>query len=250
MIRLGLVGAGRWGKNYIAAAKQMGNCVVSFVLDTEGWWGGEFLKREEGEYDAIVVATPPRVTAEIAIEVINHGYPVMIEKPVGLSVKDAQSVLDAEKWYDGADNKPVVLVNHQHLFAPAYEELYRRTKGMPHLQIATQGGDSQPVAHHAYPWLWDWAPHDVAMILDLGGTMEPELESTWSDDACVFARWRTARGSAFSHVGVNLQRKTRRLRVNDIGFGAVYNDRAEHKLIVNNQPVEVSPELPLSLIHI
>lgn len=232
MIRLGLIGAGRWGKNYVTAAKQAGNCEV--VECTRA------MRPVRPYFDGIIIATPPTVTAKIAVDTM-HDYhlPVMVEKPVGLSEDDAAAV-DAVARETGK----ICLVNHQHLFAPAYEELYRRTKDLPHIQIATHGGDQKPA--HDWPWLWDWAPHDVAMVLDLGGSMEPELASVWEDGESVFCRWRTPKGSAFSHVGVNFRHKHRRCKVNDVGFSAVYDDRAEHKLVIDGQPVEVSPELPLT----
>lgn len=239
MIRLGLIGNGRWGKNYVAAAKLAGNCEVAHISGPREYVDID-LEKMAYNWDAIIIATPPEATAQLAYKAL-HDYtkPVMIEKPVGLSVEAAQIVQDAESGCG-----KVVLVNHQHLFAPAYEELHRRVKDLPHFQIATQGGDQKPA--HDWPWLWDWAPHDVAMVLDLGGTDEPELAHAWFDKDSVFARWRTQRGSAFSHIGVNFGHKQRRLRVSDHGFHLVYDDRAEHKLTIDNRPIEVSPELPLT----
>lgn len=238
MIRLGLVGAGRWGKNYIAAAKQAGNCEVTTIFPSSfNGWGKDV--DELRHVDALVVATNPVVTAWIAaVAMRDHDLPVMVEKPVGPTVEAAATVNAVAR-----ETGKLVLVNHQHLFAPAYEELYHRTKDLAHIQIATHGGDQKPA--HDWPWLWDWAPHDVAMVLDLGGP-EPELASVWKDGESVLTRWRTARGSAFSHIGVNFRHKHRRLKVNDIGLSLIYDDRAEHKLVVNGSPVEVSPELPLT----
>lgn len=227
MIRLGLIGTGRWGRHYVEAAKLAGNCEVVAEASLSHSRGGP-------DVDAVVIATPPNVMVDRAVAVLRARLPVMVEKPVGLSVREAKSL----ESLGG-----LCLVNHQHLFAPAYEELYRRAKDIPYLQISTRGGDSKPA--HDWSWLWDWAPHDIAMVLDLGG-FNPQLASVWRDDASTLARWRTARGSAFAHVGVNFDRKHRYLKVNDHGFSMVYDDRAEHKLVIDGVPVEVSPELPLT----
>lgn len=235
MIRLGLVGAGRWGKNYIAAAKQAGNCEVTYI----------YARDEETrfqEVDAVIVATSPAASASIGQRVSYYRKPLLIEKPVGLAVEEAQKVVSAEQLWV---SPPVVLVNHQHLFAPAYEELHHRVKDHAYLQIATHAGDVQPVAHHDWPWLWDWAPHDVAMVLDLGGPA-PHLRAVHESEHHIAARWQTHRGAAYSYVGVDLKQKARQLTVVAGSTILTYDDRGERKLVVDLEPVPVSPELPLT----
>lgn len=169
VIRLGLIGCGRWGRNYVAAAREAGNCAVTHVASAIGPGGVEWVRSREWRrlldtrIDAFIVATPPSSHAEICTELLTRGRPVMVEKPIALGVLDAVQIADAAI----ASGAPL-LVNHQHLFAPAYEEIRDRVMGWPERTIISSGGGRGP--ERDYSALWDYGPHDVAMFLGLTQT--------------------------------------------------------------------------------
>ena len=78
----------------------------------------------------------------------------MVEKPAGLSLEAAWRIVRAEG--------PLVFINHQHLFADAYERI--RAGGPPDRAYAQFTG---PVERD-YPALWDYGPHAVSCLLGLG----------------------------------------------------------------------------------
>lgn len=56
----------------------------------------EFLERDNGISDVVNIATPNGYHTDYAIRCLEAGYHVVIEKPMGLSVKDCEAVIDAE----------------------------------------------------------------------------------------------------------------------------------------------------------
>jgi predicted dehydrogenase len=165
VIRLGLIGAGTWGRCYVAAAHESGAAVVTHIAGDYHGGGAivpsrQWRKLLDAPVDAFVVATPPEVREEIALELIARGRPLMLEKPITLTLESTARIFEA------ARAKVPVLVNHVHLFAPAYEELRARVLDWsPAFAVLSSGGSYGP--ERSYSALWDYGPHDVAMFLGL-----------------------------------------------------------------------------------
>jgi len=104
-VRLGLIGAGRWGRAYIRTLAELDGLSLkwvssrnpetkTFVPDTcsvtEDW--RDLMTAEN--IDGIIVATPPASHAEIALTAIEQGHAVMVEKPLTLSLQEAEHLLE------------------------------------------------------------------------------------------------------------------------------------------------------------
>lgn len=116
------------------------------------------------DVDGVIIATPPATHGAIALAALGAGKAVLIEKPLALDEAEAAAVLaDAEAR--GA----VALVDHVHLFHPAYRRLKE--------EVAAAGGAVRLRAVNGGPGprradasvLWDWGPHEAALALDLVG---------------------------------------------------------------------------------
>lgn len=163
-VRLGLIGAGPWGRKIAATIRALPDAVLAGVAGRADW---RALIADPG-VAGIVVATPPATHAAIARAVLAARKAVFIEKPLALAVADAEAILAAARKAGVA-----VLVDHVHLFHPAYAELKRQLAAeAPIHVIRARGGRRGPFRADA-PVLWDWGPHDVAYALDLLGP-EPE----------------------------------------------------------------------------
>lgn len=122
--------------------------------------------------DGLIVSTPPATHAEIAVAAIEAGIPVMIEKPLALSLAESQQILECARRNGGR-----VLVDHIHLFHPAWRELKRRAGSLGVIKsLRGNYGDHGPFRADT-PALWDWGPHPVALCLDLMGTRPREVSA-------------------------------------------------------------------------
>ena len=174
-VRLGLIGAGPWGRNLIATARRLDGMdlvrVASSNPETATLVGPGCTVHADwreiiaaGDLDGVMIATPPALHAEMAAAALEAGKAVFIEKPVTLDLAEARALYaEAERAA-----RPV-LVNHIHLFSPAYRALKDRALGSGHIHfIRSAGGNLGPFRKDMSP-LWDYGPHDVAMCLDLIG---------------------------------------------------------------------------------
>lgn len=175
-LRLGLIGAGRWGRTVIRTVPMVGGVrltrVVSRNPETAALAGGSCAVTPEwrdvaeaDDVDGVIIAAPARRHVEMTLAVLASGRAVLVEKPLALDVAGAEAVLAAAVARRGR-----VLVDHIHLFSPAWRALKRAARALGPLRaIEAEAGRLGPFRDDA-PVLWDWGPHDVAMCLDLAGT--------------------------------------------------------------------------------
>ena len=190
-----VVGAGSWGKNHIKTLSKLG--YLSGVVDVNI----KMLKKVRLEfphikthlnieealkcnYDGFIIATPASSHFSIAKKIINHKKHVLIEKPMTLSIRDAEElVVLAEK------EKVNVMVGHVLLFHPALIKIKNMIeKGeIGDLQyIYSNRLNLGKVRTHENVF-WSLAPHDIAIFQHLTNST-PSLIN--------------ARGSTFLQEGI------------------------------------------------
>ena len=181
-LRLGLIGAGPWGRNYIRTIDGLDGVRLSRLasrnpdstgLVDPGCKVGENWRdlMEADALDGVIIASPPATHAEMILAAIQRGLPVLVEKPMALSPADAEKVLVTAQAEDA-----IVMVDHIHLYSAAWEAVRREARALgPVRAISGVAGKWGPFPPKA-PVLWDWGSHDVAMCIDLMGR-SPELAS-------------------------------------------------------------------------
>jgi predicted dehydrogenase len=142
--------------------------------------------------DAVIIAVPPKFHASIAAKFLMEGVSVMIEKPLTLSMKDADLLLELEH-----KTGTPILVNHTQLFHPAYFKVREiiaqwMQQGNKIHCIRLQSGAFGPF-RKSWTVLWDWSPHDVALALDMIGLV-PDAVSALGNDHSVMISLTFANG--------------------------------------------------------
>ena len=174
-LRLGLIGAGPWGRKFIRTIDGLGGVTLARLAsrnpESPGLVGPgckihpdwrEMIKTND--LDGVIVATPPALHAEMTLAAVDRDLPVLVEKPLTLDIAEAEAVLDRARSI-GA----IVLVDHIHLYSAAWEALKRESRRLgPFRAVSTVAGKWGPFRKDT-PMLWDWGSHDVAMCIDLAG---------------------------------------------------------------------------------
>ena len=105
-LRFGLVGAGGIAQAYAQAFNESNCCDLVAIADVRkdaanalaeivgGKAYDDYKQLAEVELDAVIVATPPSTHPEIACFFMERGTPVLCEKPLCLSVADAEKMID------------------------------------------------------------------------------------------------------------------------------------------------------------
>jgi predicted dehydrogenase len=257
VIRLGLIGAGRWGKNFIRTIRGLDGVVLS-VLCSRNPASGELVDSNckivhdwhdllgSDLCDGLIIATPPDTHAEILAAMIRARMPSMVEKPLTL---DLQEALDLQRLLQQTTTP--VLVDHIYLFHPAYRELKRLLAELgPIRSIQSEGGNHGPFRPN-YNALWDYGPHDIAMCLDLIQTLPLHVACKASE---------TSEGGNYEldlqfpsdvrasiKVGNLVSTKVRRLTVQCENNILVFDDLSTHKLQLDGAPIPVADTPPLAV---
>lgn len=164
MIRLGLIGLGRWGTNIAHTLKEFPEVeLITEAVDSV-------------QLDGVLIATPGSTHAEVAEPFIAKGLAVFVEKPF------TTSLVDAERLHKlASESVAVVQVGHLHLFNPAYQATKKLVQAGGKLYSLLFEGMNNGPYRDDMSALWDWAPHDVAVLLDLFGEL-PQSVQAWGFD--------------------------------------------------------------------
>jgi len=221
-----LVGSGKWGKNYISTIQSYFPNVNLIVANRDNW-KDLIDKKPYG----VIIATPPNSHIEIACHALMNDIPVMIEKPLSLSLKEAKvlNVFSAP-----------ILVNHIHLFSEGYEKIKRLVDVNDITAIKTCGyGQGLP---RQYSSLWDYGPHDLAMILDIIGEMPDKIDvkKLTGDMYALYMEFIVNMDFGLikteTILGSGANCKTRHIEIHSDGIILSYNDvnkPAHHKPALN-----------------
>ena len=127
-LRLGLVGAGRWGRNYLRTVARRDDAFVAAVasrnpdtarlIDARCRAYTDWQALLEEKLDGVIIATTPATHLAIARRFGERGVAVLVEKPLCLDLGEAMAFRKAAEQY-----RAPVLVDHLHLFSPAYRLL-------------------------------------------------------------------------------------------------------------------------------
>ena len=123
-LRLGLIGAGRWGRIYIRTIAAMEDMALAAVASSNPETGALLppscrLLQDWGaminlpEVEAIIVATPPRLHFAMAKAALGAGKPVLIEKPFTCNMAEAEGLAALSRR-----SSVPLMVEHTHLHAP------------------------------------------------------------------------------------------------------------------------------------
>jgi predicted dehydrogenase len=127
---------------------------------------------ERDDVDAIVMALPPQYHAEMALRAARAGKDMLVEKPIALTVPDAERIVKA-----AADAGCVFMVGHVLRYHPAFERLKQLVDDgdLGELKYIHSHRLGLGKFHTENDALWDLAPHDLSMILAITGTAPIEI---------------------------------------------------------------------------
>jgi predicted dehydrogenase len=189
MIRVGVIGAGHWGPNYIRNFREIDATQTVAAADPRAEARASLAKRfpdlqvyadyqdllADPEIDAVVVATPATAHHEIGLACLLAGKHVLIEKPLADSAAAALELAQ----HPLADGQ-IFMVGHIFRFHPGInkvrELMYEGALGTAryiHCVRTNLGPVRQDVSV-----IWDLAPHDVSIALHLFNSMPVRVSAT------------------------------------------------------------------------
>jgi len=108
-----VIGVGSWGKNHARVYHELPNAKLVGVFDMNKDRASIIAKQynaktydsitnllNDEEIEIISIATPTTTHADIALQAIENGKSILIEKPMTSTIEEAEKVIDAEKSAD------------------------------------------------------------------------------------------------------------------------------------------------------
>lgn len=178
MIRVGIVGLGYWGPNLLRNFVWLPESQVTAVCDLSG----DRLKHVSAQYphvypttcleeilnrnmiDAAVIATPTKTHYSIAKRALEQGLHTFVEKPLATSSIECEDLINL-----AASRQVVLFVGHVFVYsAPVLKLKELITKGELGriCYVSCTRLNLGPIRQDVNA-LWDLAPHDISIILDL-----------------------------------------------------------------------------------
>jgi predicted dehydrogenase len=128
-VRVGVVGVGALGRHHARVYASLPDADLVGIVDTfpgraeevAGPLGTKVFSKYSdliGKVDAVSIATPTTLHAEIGAQFLKEGIHVLVEKPVTHTLEDADRLIQAAR-----ENKRVLQVGHLERFNPAVVQL-------------------------------------------------------------------------------------------------------------------------------
>tara|TARA_B100001964_G_C14160222_1_gene566306 strand:+ start:235 stop:1218 length:984 start_codon:yes stop_codon:yes gene_type:complete len=184
MIKIGVVGAGYWGKNLIRNFNNLK--ALTAICDNDENILNSYQKTEythieffnnfkdfiNSDIDAVVISTPAPTHGKLVDLSINNGKHIFVEKPLCLDVKEAL------KLKQKAHLKNIkIMVGHLLQYHPSFESLLKFIKKgkIGNLKYIYSNRLSLGKIRKEENALWSFGPHDVSMILEIVGFLPTEV---------------------------------------------------------------------------
>jgi len=175
-IKTAVIGAGDWGKNHVRKYHELGalaaicetNPATAATMSAEYNVPAKSFEDiiNDDDISAIVLATPAITHKDLGLKALSAGKHLFVEKPLALTVDDAESLTKA-----ASQHNKILMVGHLLQYHPGFI-------GMREL---VAGGELGKLRHiHARRYnigkfrqeenvIWDLGPHDASMVMALTG---------------------------------------------------------------------------------
>jgi predicted dehydrogenase len=168
-IRVGVVGAGQFGRNHCRIVEQSARARLAAVVDTDPSRAALTDFRDlEGKVDAAIVAAPTSAHAGIGCWLLEHGIDVLVEKPMAPDLESADRLIAAAEQHGRMLQvghlerfNPAVIALEARVTLPLFFEIHRLSVFSPRsLDVDV---------------ILDLMVHDIDIVLSLAGAQPEEV---------------------------------------------------------------------------
>ncbi len=171
-VKICVIGAGEWGLNHIKTLLDLNISVSCVDINKNKLKKAKLLfpgiitfsSVEESlsfNYNGYVIASPPSTHSELAKLLISKNKPVLVEKPLSLSVKES---IEIKSFIDKFDGR--LIVGHLLLFHPAIIKIKSMINqgSIGKIQYIYSNRLNLGTVRSHENVFWSFAPHDISLF--------------------------------------------------------------------------------------
>jgi predicted dehydrogenase len=180
-LRVGVIGLGYWGPNLVRVLSGLPDCTVTALCDLNENRLKDYCDRFPTAFgttdaskvltrdavDAVVIATPTKSHYELAQQALSNGIHTFVEKPLATSSTECEKLIESSMQQDVK-----LFVGHIFLHSAPVAKLKEMVLNDEFGEIYYMSStrlNLGPVRHDVSA-LWDLAPHDISIMLELMGS--------------------------------------------------------------------------------
>ena len=187
-VSVGVVGLGYWGPNLARNFDKLQETELRWICDASdearARWGAQFPHARatgdveellaDPDLDAVVIATPVPMHAEMAVRVLNAGKHCFVEKPLAQSVADAERAVEAAR-----ESGRLLMVGHLLEYHPGVRKLKELASSGELGEIRYIYGNRLNLGklRPDENALWSLGAHDVSVLLHLAEEEPSDLHA-------------------------------------------------------------------------
>ena len=186
---IAVIGCGYWGKNLIRNFSELDSLVA--VCDSNHQLAQSYCEKykvdnlsidciiKNKNIEGVVIAAPASLHSSMAIEMMNAGKHVFVEKPLAINLTDAHAMIKSAK-----KNDVQLMVGHLLQYHPIFVTLRKLVESnyFGTLKYIYSNRLSLGKIRTEEDVIWSFAPHDISMILSL---IKNEPDEVSSEASCL-----------------------------------------------------------------
>lgn len=258
---LAVAGCGYWGKNLVRHFRQLGS--LRFVCDVteagrevahklapEATFVNSFDELLRAEVSGVVIATPAETHYEFARRALTAGKDVFVEKPLALTYEQGAELVSLAQ-----SRGRILMVGHVLEYHPAIVRLGKLIQQgeLGKLHYISSNRLNLGKVRREENILWSFAPHDIAIILRLIGSMPFQVSAhggsyVQPNIADVTVTHMLFDNGVRAHIFVSWLHPFKEQRLVVIGSKKMASfDDVSKKLVLYDQRVEVKEHQPIPI---
>ena len=189
---ISVVGCGQWGKNLLRNFYELG--VLHSICDINNDISTKYSKHynvnclsfneilNDSNIKGVVLTVPAQFHSQMAIDVMNRGKHVFVEKPLALNEIEAKLMIKTAK-----KNNVQIMVGHLLQYHPIFKTMKKIIDNgeIGELKYIYSNRLSFGKVRTKEDIIWSFSPHDISMILSLVG-QNPEI--IIANSACILQK--------------------------------------------------------------
>lgn len=133
MLRVAVIGVGHMGQNHVRVFSEIPTCQLVALADVDSVCGTSLSQKyqchfyqdyhemlDKEDIDAVSIVVPTHLHKTVALDVMQRGIHVLLEKPISDTLEDAYAIVRAAE-----ENNVTLLIGHIERFNPAVNRLIK-----------------------------------------------------------------------------------------------------------------------------